>query len=169
MQNTFVYNNTAFLDKIILNKRQHQQNFIRCSVFQNLSKDSIVEDITGKQLPLVTVLSHTVKYLTDHCLGVLRTRIPDVTFADVLFVLTVPAIWPDQAKRLMRGAAKKVTVNFFFRLICLFARYEYISVMQSLDLFLQCCSSQFLYVYLFDPLMLLFIKRLKVCLFSYVL
>ncbi|XP_061169414.1 heat shock 70 kDa protein 12B-like [Saccostrea echinata] len=49
--------------------------------------------------------SNSIKYLKNHFLKTLGDRLPDASIEDVLFVLTVPAIWRDSAKEIMREAA----------------------------------------------------------------
>ena len=68
-----------------------------------------MKDAFDKQLPAKDVFKHAIKYLRDDLLkecsiGVLDT----ITDTDVLWVLTVPAIWNDMAKKFMREAAEEV-------------------------------------------------------------
>ena len=56
----------------------------------------------------LTVFTMSIKYLKEHLLNTLGNRASGVTDRDVHWVLTVPAIWNDNAKQFMREAAEKV-------------------------------------------------------------
>ena len=56
----------------------------------------------------LTVFTMSIKYLKEHLLNTLGNRASGVTDKDVHWVLTVPAIWNDNAKQFMREAAEKV-------------------------------------------------------------
>ena len=69
----------------------------------------MLEDAFGKQLPAKDVFKHAIKFLRDDLLrecskGIIST----IEDRDVLWVLTVPAIWNEMAKRFMRVAAEEV-------------------------------------------------------------
>lgn len=54
-----------------------------------------------------------IEYLKDHLLDTLQSKSKtssrvDITVKDVHFVITVPAIWDDKAKLIMREAAMEV-------------------------------------------------------------
>lgn len=59
----------------------------------------------NKQMPAKTVFGESIKYLKDHLLKTLETRGTTVVNSDIHWVLTVPAIWKDNAKQFMREAA----------------------------------------------------------------
>ena len=63
------------------------------------------------------VFSMSIEYLKDHAIQTLGHRATGVTEKDVHWVLTVPAIWNDNAKQFMREAAEKVKLKLFFLLI----------------------------------------------------
>ena len=69
-------------------------------------------------MPLLDILAHTIKFLTNNCMKTLQLRVPDIQVSDVFFVLTIPAIWSDQAKRFMRGAAIKVIITSMY--VCMY-------------------------------------------------
>jgi hypothetical protein len=56
----------------------------------------VLEDITGKALSAVDVLTLSIKALVDHLLGMLKKQ--GNIFDEVQWILTVPAIWIDTAK-----------------------------------------------------------------------
>ena len=82
---------------------------------QDLSKSAMAIARNGKALSLIVVFSHAMKYFKDaainHC-SLLSEK--DVDLQHITWVITVPAIWNDGAKQIMREAAYKVnSVRFF--------------------------------------------------------
>jgi len=55
------------------------------------------------------VFSESIKYLKDHFVGEMESF--KLVETDIHWVLTVPAIWKDNAKQFMREAAQQV---FFY-------------------------------------------------------
>ncbi|XP_053391360.1 uncharacterized protein LOC128554137 [Mercenaria mercenaria] len=72
-------------------------------------REQLVEDQIRQQLPLFDVMSFFIKALKDHCLKKLETSGKNVELSKTLFVVTVPAIWSDEAKKFMRDATVQVT------------------------------------------------------------
>jgi len=58
----------------------------------------------------MTIFSMAINYMKEHLICALNDAFPDIEQGDVMFVITVPAIWNDGAKQFMREAA--VTVRF---------------------------------------------------------
>lgn len=56
----------------------------------------------GKQLPAIDVFAMTLKFLKDTALEWCKS------FDNVRWIVTVPAIWSDSAKEMMRKASDKV-------------------------------------------------------------
>lgn len=78
---------------------------------QKLTRDSKVSDIRGRELPAVTVFACAIRYFKDHLLHRLeRYGLETLMRDDICWVLTVPAIWDDEAKRFMRNAAIEVSI-----------------------------------------------------------
>ena len=67
-----------------------------------------VEDIHGKEMSLLKVVTETIKYLKQELINDVAKRVDKLEGTDVLYVLTVPAIWSDSAKAFMRKAAEEV-------------------------------------------------------------
>lgn len=67
-----------------------------------------LKEAGGKTLPAIAVFTLSIKALKDHLLDMLDTRGTTLRAEEVLWVLTVPAIWTDSAKFFMRKAALKV-------------------------------------------------------------
>ncbi|CAC5363003.1 unnamed protein product [Mytilus coruscus] len=78
---------------------------------QNLSKECIIEDITGKGATALDVFSLLIKALKDHFLNKIREQITEIQIGDIRWVLTVPAIWSDGAKQFMRSSAEKAGIS----------------------------------------------------------
>lgn len=70
-----------------------------------LSRDVTIPDIEGKHMPAKTVFSLSINYLKKHLMASLDKRNCGVVMDDILWVLTVPAIWNEPAKQFMREAA----------------------------------------------------------------
>ena len=68
----------------------------------------ILEDGNGHKMNAMKVFSESIKYLKDHFVGKIESRITCLVETDIHWVLTVPAIWKDNAKQFMREAAQQV-------------------------------------------------------------
>lgn len=66
----------------------------------------------GRPKKALEVVSIAIKYLCDQCMKMLTEK--GVKKDDVLWVVTVPAIWDDFAKQFMRKAAEKVCYSFLY-------------------------------------------------------
>ena len=67
-----------------------------------------VRDVTGKkELPIMTIIRESIGFFKRHALEAL-SRQRNVRPDEVFWVLTVPAIWSEPAKELMRVAAIEV-------------------------------------------------------------
>ena len=69
----------------------------------------MIEDVSGKKMEALTVFSKAIQYLKDDLLVEVKKAVLNVKHDDVVWVLTVPAIWNDAAKQFMREAAQMVT------------------------------------------------------------
>ncbi|XP_052816866.1 heat shock 70 kDa protein 12B-like [Mya arenaria] len=70
-----------------------------------LNRKATVEDITGKKMPAMKIFAMSIRYLRDHLVDALHKQVDAIQESDILYVITVPAIWNDAAKRFMREAA----------------------------------------------------------------
>lgn len=72
----------------------------------------MVRDVLENEFPLFRAISASLSYikdaLLDHILRGLANK--ELAPTDVLYVLTVPAIWSDSAKDFMRQAAEDVSL-----------------------------------------------------------
>ena len=81
-------------------------------VLQSLNASTTVTDVSGKvKISAKKIITMGVKYLKGEIMKSINTgqqqRVIDEN--DVLFVMTVPALWDDRAKLLMREAAVEVS------------------------------------------------------------
>lgn len=74
---------------------------------KNLHRNSVIKDITGKKMRAMDIFSISIKHLKDTLIQTMNSRLAEGVFSenDIDFVLTVPAIWGDEAKLFMREAA----------------------------------------------------------------
>lgn len=81
-------------------------------VLQTLTPDTTISDIRGRELPAVKVFAYAIKYLVQHLLDNLKKWSSEsLTINELNWVITVPAIWNDQAKTFMRRAAQEVSIK----------------------------------------------------------
>ncbi|XP_052779624.1 heat shock 70 kDa protein 12A-like isoform X2 [Mya arenaria] len=70
-----------------------------------------IEDETGKKGKAHTVFAIAIRYLKDDLSSIINDRISGVFKPDeIVWVLTVPAIWDDGAKQFMREAAEEAGI-----------------------------------------------------------
>ena len=70
-----------------------------------------IDDISGKPYKAMDVFAFSIKYLKDHLIKTMKDRGIDSLVDEIQFVLTVPAIWRDSAKRFMREAVIQVSIT----------------------------------------------------------
>ncbi|KAL3881740.1 hypothetical protein ACJMK2_028136 [Sinanodonta woodiana] len=75
-----------------------------------LSRSTVINDVSGKQMLAMDVFSAGIKFLKDTMLTTLRIQSMIIRDTDIQWVLTVPAIWDDAAKQFMRLAANKAGI-----------------------------------------------------------
>ena len=73
-----------------------------------ISRDLVLEDNTGKPMQAIKVFSESVRFLKDHFLKSAKVAHFDLNDGDIHWVLTIPAIWKDNAKQFMRETAQMV-------------------------------------------------------------
>ena len=77
--------------------------------FQEICGTVRLRDETGKQMDALTIFAYSIQYLKDHLLGVVCRGSPGLDERDVGWVITVPALWAESAKKFMRQAAQQVS------------------------------------------------------------
>ncbi|XP_045161325.2 heat shock 70 kDa protein 12A-like [Mercenaria mercenaria] len=74
---------------------------------RDLSHDMLMEDSEGKPFKSIRVFTAAIGYIKSHLMKKLQNALAfGVEEKDVMWVITVPAIWRDSAKQFMREAAK---------------------------------------------------------------
>ena len=74
-----------------------------------------LEDINGRKYSAQTIFTLSIKALVDHFQLHLKKQILSKLLSkkDIRWILTVPAIWSDAAKRFMRKCAVDVRKTYF--------------------------------------------------------
>ncbi|CAG2200983.1 unnamed protein product [Mytilus edulis] len=73
---------------------------------KNVKQDMMLEDITGKSVNALDVFALSIEALKNHLIAALETQGTGVKPSEIRWVLTVPAIWTDNAKQFMRKSAE---------------------------------------------------------------
>lgn len=68
-----------------------------------------LKDVTGKEMPALKIFSLAIEYLKDHLLNMIKSRGIEFYDEDVMWIITIPAIWNEPAKQFMREAAVQVS------------------------------------------------------------
>ena len=90
------------------------ENGVYCKnvILQDIRRDLLLEGENGNCMPALRVFSESIKFLRNHLEEHLRNKPDGMIRADeVDWVLTVPAIWSDPAKKFMREAANMVRLK----------------------------------------------------------
>ncbi|XP_052780460.1 heat shock 70 kDa protein 12A-like [Mya arenaria] len=78
---------------------------------KDLSRDTTVEDIEGNSHQALPIFSMAIKFLQKHLLQAVANQTVGVLEKDICYVITVPAIWDDNAKEFMRMAVKEAGLD----------------------------------------------------------
>ena len=66
--------------------------------------------LDGRELPLMKVISESLKYIADKAIQKLTEQVGKVVKTKVRWVLTVPAPWSEEHKFFMRKAAQEAGI-----------------------------------------------------------
>lgn len=83
---------------------------VSLSLKQKISRTATIDDECGKPMLGLTILSMIIRYLKGDLFKRLEQRGMPLRDQDILWVLTVPAIWSDAAKQFTKEAAEEVYV-----------------------------------------------------------
>ena len=87
------------------------------------SYETNVKSVDGRELPLIKVISESLKFIANKAIEKLREQIGSVKEECIRWVLTVPALWTEEHKLFMRKAALEAGiikhVNSDSLLLCL--------------------------------------------------
>ncbi|XP_053391357.1 heat shock 70 kDa protein 12A-like [Mercenaria mercenaria] len=78
---------------------------------QPFRKEIEAEDQLGQRMPLIYVVAKLIEALKNHFIDSLKQKGQNMETDKILWVVTVPAIWSNEAKSLMRQAAEKSGIN----------------------------------------------------------
>jgi len=53
------------------------------------------KSVDGRELPLMKIIKHTLKFIGDQALQKLKEQVGKVVNAKIRWVLTVPALWSE--------------------------------------------------------------------------
>lgn len=85
--------------------------------------DMLIEDHLHNPIKALDVFSLSIQYLKDECIELFQKKHINVANDEILWILTVPAIWDESAKQFMRKAAEQVAcISFFFYETIIFQR-----------------------------------------------
>ena len=66
--------------------------------------------LDGRELPLMKVISESLKYIAQKATDKLAEQVGKVVKTKIRWVLTVPALWSEEHKFFMRKAAEEAGV-----------------------------------------------------------
>jgi molecular chaperone DnaK (HSP70) len=87
----------------------------------HMDKNAVSAD--GREMPLIVVISQTLKFIAEKALNKLGEQVGKVIPTKIKWVLTVPALWSEEHKQFMRKAALEAkiidNINSTQLLLCL--------------------------------------------------
>lgn len=75
-----------------------------------LHMDANAISLDGRELPLMKVISESLKYLANKAMEKLTEQVGKVVKMKIRWVLTVPALWSEEHKFFMRKAAQEAGI-----------------------------------------------------------
>lgn len=79
--------------------------------FKVINGDLSIEDVRGREYSAKHVFTLLIRALVDRFKEAFkRQNLSDIRDGDIKWVLTVPAIWSDTAKKFMRHCARDVSI-----------------------------------------------------------
>ena len=68
-------------------------------------------DINGNKMAALTIFAMSIRYMKDHFMTMVNKQTIGIQESDIGYVITIPAIWDDNAKQFMREAAVEVSIQ----------------------------------------------------------
>lgn len=102
---------------ILVENGQHQEWYfftkikMRLLYHEKISRTATIDDECGKPMLGLTILSMIIRYLKGDLFKRLEQRGMPLRDQDILWVLTVPAIWSDAAKQFTKEAAEEAGIK----------------------------------------------------------
>ena len=78
-----------------------------------MNRNTKVDDVNGKQMLAKDVFTLVIDFMKNHLMRAVTNQVSNIRESDVLFVITVPAIWNEASKQFMREAAIAVCLIIF--------------------------------------------------------
>lgn len=75
-----------------------------------LKMDQFARAIDGRTMPLMEVVSCSLKYIAERALEKLKDQVGKISLQKIRWVLTVPALWNEEHKSFMRRAAYEARI-----------------------------------------------------------
>lgn len=72
--------------------------------------DANAKSADGREMPLMKVISESLKFIADKALAKLTEQVGRVVKTKIQWVLTVPALWDEKHKQFMRQAAAEAGI-----------------------------------------------------------
>ena len=84
--------------------------FLILRILQGLQRHLLVKDVLHRFIPAHGLFIETIRFLRKHFLGTLKSRGLSFQEDDIKYIVTIPAMWTDVAKQIMRESAGVVSV-----------------------------------------------------------
>ncbi|XP_048778297.2 heat shock 70 kDa protein 12A-like [Ostrea edulis] len=80
---------------------------------ENLSSETMLKDSRGYEMPAKLVFTHCIRFMKEDLLKMVKKKKLEAAYTvnDIRWVLTVPAIWEEPAKKFMREAAEDAGIK----------------------------------------------------------
>ncbi|XP_033725847.1 heat shock 70 kDa protein 12B-like [Pecten maximus] len=76
----------------------------------HVDRNKMLQTEDGKKMSAIKVISAVISYLKSHLTKTVKDSAIDISDKDIRWVVTVPAIWSDPAKQMMREAAEQAGI-----------------------------------------------------------
>ncbi|XP_052088364.1 heat shock 70 kDa protein 12A-like [Mytilus californianus] len=102
--------NWYFFKRFKLTLHKNQERYKDGKSQQSLNERTTIPDCTNKPMLAIDVFSGGIQYLKEHLFSHFQERLPQLRKDDIHWVLTMPAIWDEPAKKFMRKSAEKAGI-----------------------------------------------------------
>lgn len=101
------------VDNMYFNLLTHLITFYILSLFicKSLRNDTVLVDDEGHAMQAKDIFGHSIRYMKKRLLDDLQARGNMIRDENIMWVVTIPAIWNDGAKQFMREAAIMVNLT----------------------------------------------------------
>ena len=72
--------------------------------------DANAISLDGRELPLMKVISESLRYIAEKAMEKLSEQVGKIVKTKIRWVLTVPALWSEEHKFFMRKAAQEAAI-----------------------------------------------------------